>query len=254
MEAWSDQLGLFRIERDSPVPIYIQLVDRILSAINQQSIPPGTALPSEAEICRHVGISKMTLRQAYSILEARGYIEARQGRGTFVRSGRIKKQLPGMLSFSEEVLARGGKPSAKLLSLTLGHAGHETQNFFGLAPNEPVYEMRRLRYHDEMPIAVEVVQLPPRVFPAIDKFAWETKSLYSVMEKSYGIQLSRCDSEILAAPATRDQANLLNVSVASPLLVINRKSYSVEDVPVEYSVTYYSSNSYSVTFTSVRKR
>jgi GntR family transcriptional regulator len=253
MEAWSKQLGMFRINRNSPVPIYVQLVDRILTAINQQSIPLGSALPPEAIICKHIGISKMTLRHAYSILENKGYIEARQGRGTFVRSGRIKKQLPSMLSFSEEVVARGGKPSSRLLSLILSHAGDESQSFFGLAPNELVYEMRRLRYHDDLPLAVEVVQLPQKLFPGIDKFSWDTESLYKVMKSAYGVQLSRCDSEILAAPATREQANLLNLNVASPLIVINRRSYSVKDVPVEYSVTCYPGNSYSVTFTAIRK-
>jgi GntR family transcriptional regulator len=254
MKTLSDQLDLFRIDKDNPVPIYLQLADRILSAINQQSIPSGAALPPEGTICKHIGISKMTLRHAYSVLERKGYIKALQGRGTFVRGGRIEKKLPGMLSFSEEVIARGGTPSARLLSLTLGPAGHEGQSFFGLAPKEPVYQMKRLRFNDELPLAIEVVQLPQKVFPGIDRFSWETESLYSVMERSYDIRLSRCDSEILAAPATREQAKLLNLSVGSPLIVINRRSYSVENVPVEYSITCYPGNCYSVIFTAIREQ
>jgi GntR family transcriptional regulator len=249
----SDRLDLFRIDKDNPVPIYLQLVDRILSGIEQQSIPQGSVLPPEGIICKHIGISKMTLRHAYSVLERKGYIEARQGRGTFVRGGRIEKKLPGMLSFSEEMKARGGKPSSRLIGLTVGPASHDVQSFFGIGAGEPVYEMKRLRFNDDLPLAIEVVQLPQKLFPGIDKFHWESESLYSVMERSYGIKLSRCDSEILAAPATKEQASLLNLSPGSPLIVINRRSYSDQDVPVEFSITCYSGNCYSVTFTAIRE-
>jgi GntR family transcriptional regulator len=140
-----------------------------------------------------------------------------------------------------------------LVSLTVGPASHDVQNFFGIGAGESVYEMKRLRFNDDLPLAIEVVQLPQKLFPGIDRFHWESESLYSVMDRSYGIKLSRCDSEILAAPATKEQASLLNLSLASPLIVINRRSYSVEDVPVEFSTTCYPGNCYSVTFTAIRE-
>lgn len=253
MNTLKNRLDLFRIDKNNRVPIYLQLIDRILSEIERQSIPRGSVLPPEGIICKHLGISKMTLRHAYSVLEQKGYIEARQGRGTFVRGCRIEKKLPGMLSFSEEVRARGGKPSSRLINLTVGPPSHEAQKFLGIGTEEPVYEMRRLRFNDELPLAIEVVQLPQKLFPGIEGFQWESESLYSVMECSYGIKLSRCDSEILAAPATKEQANLLDLSVASPLIVINRRSYSLQDVPVEFSTTCYPGNCYSVTFTAIRE-
>ena len=252
MNTLNDQLELFRIDKDNPVPLYLQLANRILAAIEGKSIPQGSVLPPEGMICRHIGISKMTLRHAYSVLERQGYIEARQGLGTFVRSGRMEKKLPEMLSFSEEVKARGGTPSSKVLGLTVVSASHEAQVFFGLGTAARVYELKRLRFNGELPLAIEEVQLPEKLFPGIDKFQWENESLYGVIEQSYGIRLSRCDSEILAAPATRKQANLLNLGVSSPLIVINRRSYSADEVPVELSVTYYSGNGYRVTFTSLR--
>jgi GntR family transcriptional regulator len=157
-----------------------------------------------------------------------------------------------MLSFSEEVKARGGNPSSRVLSISVGPANHGAQEFFCLEEGEPVYEMKRLRFSDELPLAIEVVQLPQKLFRGLDRFHWEKESLYRVMEDFYGVKLSRCFSEIVATSANREQAELLNLNVASPLLVINRKSYSTEDVPVEFSITCYPGNCYIATFTAIR--
>ena len=56
----------------------------------------------------------------------------------------------------------------------------------------------------------------------------------------------------MAVPADREQAHLLNLNVASPLLAINRKSYSVDNIPLEFSLTYYPGNRYIATFAALR--
>jgi GntR family transcriptional regulator len=248
-----DRLLSFRVDKQDPLPIYLQIANRIMSVLEEKTLLPGTLLPPERVICEHIGISKMTLRQAYSVLERKGCIEAQRGVGTFVLGPRIEKKIPGMLSFSEEVRARGGVPSSKLLSLTVGPANNGAQEFFGTGAKECVYEMKRLRFCDDLPLAIEVIQLPQKLFRGIDRFQWEKESLYSVMENSYGVKLSRCCSEILATPADREQAKLLNLAIASPLLVINRKSYSTEGTRVEFSTTYYPGSRYVASFTATRQ-
>ncbi len=252
--AFHDQLHLFRINKRSPLPVYVQIVNRVISAIDDHSIPPGMMLPSEKRISEYLGISKMTLRHAYSVLETQGYIGASRGKGTFVQGSRIEKNLPEMLSFSEEVRARGGKPSSKILSVKVVPASQTAQEFLRLTKEELVYEIKRLRFADELPLAIEIVQLPKKLFPDIDRFRWEAESLYSVMENSYGVRLSRCYSEIEATAATREQAMLLNLSVGGPLIVISRRSYSDEDFPVEFSITSYPGNCYTVTSIAIRHK
>ena len=248
----SDQLLSFRIIKRDPLPIYLQIAEKITSVLDQHSILMGTLLPPERVICEHLGISKMTLRQAYSVLARKGCIEAQRGVGTFVLGTRIEKQISGMLSFTEEVTARGCTPSSRLLGLTTTPANHGAQRFFCMREDENVYEMTRLRFSDEVPLAIEVVQLPQKLFHGIERFQWETESLYDIMDKQYGVKLSRCCSEILAAPADRNQAKLLNLRIGSPLLVINRKSHSIEGVPVEFSTTSYPGSRYRASFTATR--
>lgn len=248
----SQQLLAFRIDKRNPLPIYLQISDFILALLKDTPVPDGAMLPPERILCENIGISKMTLRQAYSVLIQKGCVEARRGVGTFVLAPRMEKKISGMMSFSEEVRARGGRPSARLLSFKLSKPSEGALQFLRLAPGEQVYEMKRLRFSNKLPLAIEAVELPHRLFPGLDAFNWEHASLYSVIEQHYGFRLSRCSSEIMAVPADREQARLLNLRLASPLLAINRKSHFNDDTPAEFSITYYPGNRYVATFAAVR--
>jgi GntR family transcriptional regulator len=140
-----------------------------------------------------------------------------------------------------------------LLSVRIGPPNHGAQVALAIEDGELVYEMKRLRFSDTTPLAVEMVQVPHRLFRGLDQYEWKHESLYRVMEDVYGVKLSRCLSEIMATAATREQAELLNVGIGSPLLVINRKSYSTEEVPIEYSTTCYPGNCYIATFSASRE-
>jgi GntR family transcriptional regulator len=250
--SFSQQLLSFRIDKRNPLPIYLQISNFMADVLERSLIAPGTLLPAERVVCEHIGVSKMTLRQAYGVLIQKGLLEAQRGVGTFVLGSRIEKKIWGMQSFSEEVRTRGGVPSSRMLGLEVCTASAAAAEFFGLRPDELVYEMKRLRLNDDVPLALEVVQLPQSRFPQLEQFDWQVASLYHVIEGHYGFKLSECRSEIMAVPANQEQAALLNLRVASPLLVINRKSHTVENVPVEFSITYYPGSRYVATFNAVR--
>jgi GntR family transcriptional regulator len=222
----NDQFLAFQVDKRSPYPIYLQIADSILKLLDKTPVSPGTLLPAERIICDRLGISKTTLRQAYSLLIQKGPLEAQRGVGTFVLGSRVEKKISGMLSFSEEVRARGGTSSSRLLSLGICQPSPDAAAFLGLGPKESAFDIKRQRYDNQLPLAIETVQLPHKLFPGLEAFDWETESLYSVIEGRYRFKLSQCHSEIMAVPADREQARLLNLSVASPLLAINRKSYS----------------------------
>lgn len=250
--SFPDQLLSFRVDKQNPLPIYLQISNFILASLEGSNTPPGTLLPPERIVCEHIGISKMTLRQAYGVLIQKGFLEAQRGVGTFVLGSRIEKKISGMLSFSEEVRNRGGIPSSRLLSLEVTTPSPEVAEFFSLGADDFVYEMKRLRCNDDVPLALEVVQLPHKRLPDLDTFDWEAASLYGVMESHYGLKLSQCRSEIMAIPANREQAELLNLHVGSPLLVINRKSHTADNIAMECSITYYPGNRYIATFDAFR--
>src|SRR5690242_5439523 len=105
----------FELDRRSPVPVYIQISDAIRERIEAGELRPDAVLPSSQLLCEKLGITRMTLRQAYAVLEREGLIDAQRGRGTFVRKSHIDRTLSRMVGFSEEMRACGKKPSSRML-------------------------------------------------------------------------------------------------------------------------------------------
>ena len=60
---------------DSDIPLYAQLVGIIKRSISTGALPVGALLPSEAELCRCLSISRNTVRQAIGELEDEGLVE-----------------------------------------------------------------------------------------------------------------------------------------------------------------------------------
>src|ERR1700745_3498182 len=96
-----------QVDRRSPIPVYIQISDAIRARIHTGKLAPDSVLPPSEQICEELGITRMTLRQAYAVLAREGLVDAQRGRGTFVRRSRIDRTLGQMIGFSEEMRAWG---------------------------------------------------------------------------------------------------------------------------------------------------
>src|SRR5690349_3017271 len=77
------------LDRRSPVPVYVQISDAIRAMIRSGELQPDSVLPPSQQLCDKLGITRMTLRQAYNVLAREGLVDAQRGRGTFVRRSRI---------------------------------------------------------------------------------------------------------------------------------------------------------------------
>ncbi len=87
-------LSGFIIERNSRVPIYRQLDASLRRLILHGSLAPGQKLPSTRELCRELGVSRITVKSVYEQLIAEGYAQARTGAGTFVAEGLVFEAIP----------------------------------------------------------------------------------------------------------------------------------------------------------------
>src|SRR5882724_4789522 len=128
-----------RLDKDSPNPIYLQIAEAIGELLRTGVLPAGYVLPPERVLCEQFNISRMTLRQAMSLLDREGLIESRRGRGTVVTPPRLRKQQQELKSFSEEIRDRGGRPESRLISLELTVPGESVRDFFELRDQQKVY-------------------------------------------------------------------------------------------------------------------
>lgn len=74
------------MDRSSAVPLYVQIRDGIIAAVQQQALAPGTRLPPTRDLARQLGVTRVTVVKAYEALTEAGWAEAHVGRGTFLAS------------------------------------------------------------------------------------------------------------------------------------------------------------------------
>jgi DNA-binding transcriptional regulator YhcF (GntR family) len=72
------------LDRSTGIPLYVQLVDRILQLVERAELEPGAQLSSEHDLQKIFGVSRATVREALRRLEADGFVTRQQGRGTFL--------------------------------------------------------------------------------------------------------------------------------------------------------------------------
>jgi GntR family transcriptional regulator len=102
-----------QIDSRSTIPLYAQIATRIKVAIAAGDLAPGSGLPSVRQLAGQLRINPATVVQAYRELEVEGFVEMRQGAGTFVRElpekRRDEERAQQALVLARRMLAEAGR-------------------------------------------------------------------------------------------------------------------------------------------------
>ncbi len=74
-----------RIDSDSAVPIYMQIVNSIKHQVAIGDLKPGEQLPTVRELATNLRLNPNTVARAFDLLDSDRVITTQQGRGTYVR-------------------------------------------------------------------------------------------------------------------------------------------------------------------------
>lgn len=227
-----------------------QLRQNLLSLI-QQNVDGGR-LPPERELSERFDVARETLRRCLRELESEGLLERKQGAGTFV-SGQPVVKRPQLISFSEDMRARGLVPSSELLSTAIIAAGAKLAQKLKLVPGSPLLEIRRLRMANDEPMALETVYLAQARLPGFELAELKTGSLYELLERLYGVQIRSANQQLQATVLNEEEAELLEVPAFSPSLLVERITLSSKGEVVEYGKSLYRADRYRFELNVVRE-
>ncbi len=231
------------IDAGSPVPKYSQLREILLDLIDTE-LAYDQVIPSERELVDRYGLSRMTVRQAINNLVAEGRLYRVPGKGTFVARPKIEMPLR-LASFTEDMQARGLTPGAIDLERRLVPAGAPTARALGLGPGEQVHLIARLRTADSVPMAVERSFIPAQLAPGLERMPLSGRSLYRVLEETFGIVLEHGEETIQATTADPGDAALLELKPGSAVLRLQRRSFA-GGRPVELTDAVYRGDRYQL--------
>jgi len=231
------------INKNLPIPIYYQLAESIQKQIDNGELKPGASLPSEREYAEKYNISRMTARQALNQLVNNGYLYRVQGKGTFVAEKKMEKPLIGITSFTEDMMARGLKPSSELLHFEIIPAPTQIAKPLQINEYAPVYEITRIRLADEVPMAIETNYISANLVKGLtEKIV--NHSIYAYMEEQLELTIEQATQTIESSIAEPVEAEHLQIHSGAPVMRIERIAFLQDGTPAEYVKSTYRADRY----------
>lgn len=231
------------INKNSPIPLYHQLEEHIKELIEKGKLKPGDSVPPEREFAEKYKISRMTVRQAFTKLVNEGYLHRLQGKGTFVSERKIEQALQGLTSFTEDMKARGMEPGSQLIHFEIIPATSQIAGQLAISEYGPVYEIKRIRLADGVPMAIETNYISANLIQGLtEKIV--NQSLYAYIESQLNLNIDRASQIIESSIASLTEAKLLNISKGAPVMLIQRNTFLQDGTPVELVKSIYRADRY----------
>ena len=231
------------MSHESPTfsPLYRQIKALILQALESGEWRPGQAIPSEQELAARFSVSQGTVRKAIDEMAADNLLVRKQGKGTYVASHNDPRAL---FRFLRLVPVDGelSSPQSIPLDCWRAKAGQEASRMLAIEPGAPIIIVRRLLKFASKPVVIDEIYLPGEVFQGLTAETLQgwSGSLYSLFESRFGIRMIRAQERIRAVAADRGAAEALSVQEGTPLLSVERVTYTYGDKPVEWRRGLYS--------------
>jgi GntR family transcriptional regulator len=225
-------------------PAYQRIRSVIWKRIESGQLKPGDVVDSERELAKIHRVSLMTARHALTSLEREGVVERRRGAGTFVAPPKI--HFNKLMSYSEQMASRGLVAGSELLCSKIIDYEPEMAARLAVTPNQRLVKVERLRHAANEPFALEVCYLSAEEFGGLISAPLGRGSLFSILERDFGVELAHADEEVDATAADARIAELLSVPRGTPLLRIRQVIYSTKGKATIYVLGFYRSDRHTL--------
>ncbi len=227
-----------QILQESSIPLYLQIKHNIANLIRSGQIQLGGQLPSEPKLAEQFGVARLTIRQALEELEKDDLIERKRGVGTYVtdRADVVSANLAFPPSLTALFSAQGYKSSSVMITKGVTTSIPDWgRKLLQLDQDQSMVHLERLRFADDLPMAINQSWLPEEVVPGLTEIRLIGDSLIQTLVEVYHLLPSKGVEWVEPTIATAKEAALLQVPEGSPLLLMTTISHLPDDTPVEFS-------------------
>jgi GntR family transcriptional regulator len=198
--------------------VYMVLRDRILSG----ALTLGAKLPTENDLARRYGVSRVTVRRALGELARERLIERRPSAGTRVTYRPGPAPITADIS---DVLANladmGRRTAVKLIAFDYVPATGVVADALGVTADQLLQRSVRVRAFDRVPFSYLTTHVPERVAVTFSKQELAARPLLELLERA-GVKIGNARQRISAGLATPEVAQALDVRTGSPLIELTR--------------------------------
>lgn len=242
------------INHNSATPKYVQLAEKLEEQINNGEIKADERLYSENELCREHNVSRITVRQAFRLLESKDLIYTVHGKGTFVKMPTLSQSLPKIVSFSKMLSLKGLDGSTQIKSYHANVENEKAKKALKLSGNEGLFNLNLVACAENSPVALYQsffnMQLGEEMCAHAQKMVksglpFTTLDLYS----KTGVKISHVEQTMTAENLDAKLGELFGMPHGAALIVLESVFYDDKGNPTEYKIGRYRSDIYSFKMT-----
>jgi GntR family transcriptional regulator len=215
-------------------PLYQQIKALITQSLQSGEWKPGELIPSEMELANRFKVSQGTVRKAIDELSSENLVVRRQGKGTFVAT---HHEALSQFRFLRLVPNEGApcNPENKIIEVRRMRAPIDVARLLDVKSGDSVVFIRRVQSFSGVPTILDELWLPGVIFKGLtaERLNEYKGPMYGLFESEFGTRMIRASEEIRAVCADELAAQILNVVLGTPLLNVERVSFTYGDRPVE---------------------
>jgi GntR family transcriptional regulator len=215
-------------------PLYQQIKALITQSLQSGEWKPGDLIPSEVELANRFKVSQGTVRKAIDELSAEKLVVRRQGKGTFVATHHEARAQFRFLRLMPDV-GEAHYPDNRIIEVKRLRAPAEVARLLDIKSGDSVIFIKRVLSFDGLPTILEEIWLPGIIFKGLtaERLIEYKGPMYGLFETEFNTHMIRASERIRAVSADAESANLLTVAENTPLLSVERVSFTYGDKPVE---------------------
>jgi GntR family transcriptional regulator len=223
------------LEKNSPRPLYAQLEEVLRADLFSKKYAPNEMIPSELELSRTYGVSRMTARAVVTQLVNEGLLRRVQGKGTFVIAPKISAKSLAYMGIREQLESLGYSTSTRLIDFKRISAGELVAKQLGVTVGDRLFFVKRLRLADSVPISLHLSYLPQALCPTLVPDNLETEQLCVILSRDFNLVSASTTETLESVVATTAEAKHLAVERRFPLLLLDDVHRTASNRAFEYT-------------------
>lgn len=205
-------------------PLYLQVKNHVRQKVSSGEWPTSSRVPSENEIVKAFGVSRMTANRALRELQNEGVVVRVAGVGSFVASGQSRTHPLEIRNIAEEIRARGHAYRSRLVALERVRASAEQAVEFGIAARSELFFSSIVHFEGEMPLLLEDRHVLPRIGPDYLSVDFTTLTPYDYLMRVAPLQEAE---HVLRAVLPEERVRrLLAMKRGEPCLLMIRRTWT----------------------------
>ncbi|MBA5764625.1 phosphonate utilization transcriptional regulator PhnR [Vibrio sp. 404] len=224
---------------------YVKIKDSIVEQIETGMLAPRQKLPAERKLAESFNTTRVTLREALSILEADGRIYREDRRGWFISPMPLRYNLTQSQQFSNMAVEQNRTPQTVLLLAKATLANKFASQLLELPPFSDVFHIDRIRYLEERPVAFVTHYIRPEQCPNLLQYDLEG-SLTDILREQFQIENQKTRYRISSSALFGETAQALRATAGTPAMVIERVNYNQHGELVDCAIEYWRHDAISI--------